>query len=85
MKQHPLWSEAKLTKYLRECNAHFDGPGEYCVDARGVIMGDLEHAHDPIRHVEAIPGDGKPFDARAAARRLLAAWRDAPQAAQCSE
>lgn len=78
MKRHPVYGTVRtFAAYLRDCNEHYDGPAEVCVDARGVIMFDLEHAHDPVRCVETIPGDGAKFDSVAAARRILAAWRDA--------
>lgn len=78
MRSHPFYGGVhRFAGYLRELNTHYDGPGEVCVDARGVIMFDLEHAHDPVRCVETIPGDGAKFDHVAAARRILAAWRDA--------
>lgn len=67
-----------ITKQLRELNLHYDGPGSVCLNEQG----SLDNFHQPgVRFhrigCEELPGDGRPFDAVAAARRLLAAWRDA--------
>jgi hypothetical protein len=77
VKHHPRWSTAKLGAYLRRLNQAYDGPGEVVIDRLGELRFDLEVAPRPWRYFETIPGDGAAFDHMAAARRLLAAWRDA--------
>jgi hypothetical protein len=68
-----------LTAELRALHAawaHPDAGGEYVgITAEGGML----EAYEGQRLIgrEWIPGDGKPFDAVAAARRLLAAVRDA--------
>lgn len=67
----------KLTAEVRACNNAYDGPGPIALDSTGAIV-PFEHGPaDVVTHGEEIPGDGKPVDAVAIARRLLAAWRDA--------
>jgi hypothetical protein len=78
VKRHPYWTERRVVAYLRDCNAKFDGPGDaLVVDARGVLMSDIEDARTPSIYSCYVPGDGIAFDAVAEARQLLAAWRDA--------
>ncbi len=70
----------ELTRMLREANEAFDG-GDF------VTLGMLDGLYWGVWVVgdpavcracgrEFVPGDGKPFDAVACARRLLAAFRD---------
>jgi hypothetical protein len=80
MERHPFYSLKRVAEMLRHANKHFDGPGiALVVDQRGVITGDLEDSHEPWQYSSEVPGDDRPFDALAEARRLLAAWRDRRQ------
>jgi hypothetical protein len=71
-----------LREWLRDLNIHGDGPGTvwlYCYeagwpDARW-CLDSSPHDWPHAEHSEDMPGDGKPFDATAAARRLLAEAR----------
>lgn len=73
-----------LTAELRYLNEHFDGPAPVALtlDAEAFPMrgwallepGTWGHQQYGC---ETVPGDDRPFDAVAAARRLLAALRDA--------
>jgi hypothetical protein len=75
----PKWRD--LIAELRRLNAVYDGPGPVSLDIHGLIVPgcanpagcDGEHAYQFGR--EEIPGDGRPFDAPGAARRLLAALK----------
>jgi hypothetical protein len=78
MKRHPYWTERRVIKHLRECNATFDGPGDaLVVDARGTLTADIERSKTPAKYSAYVPGDNIKFDAVQEARLLLAAWRDA--------
>jgi hypothetical protein len=78
MKHHPYWTERRVVKYLRECNAVYDGPGvPLVVDAHGVLTSDIEGSATPAKYLCYVPGDNIRFDAIQEARQLLAAWRDA--------
>ena len=79
----PLPDLPTLTSMLRRLNSVQDGPGSIMLalvhsgypDAHWV-MGTLDDRGYPhVDHFEELPGDGKPFDAVAAARRLLAEAR----------
>jgi hypothetical protein len=67
-----------LTRELRYLNEVFDGPATVCLalaDGHVYIL-DPQLASLGLCGAELIPGDAQPFDAVAAARRLLAAHRD---------
>jgi hypothetical protein len=64
---------------VRDLNAKFDGEGEVGISNGGRVLyqdglGDMTGC---LAGHEVLPGDGRPVDAVAVARRLLAAWRDA--------
>ncbi len=76
----PTWQE--LTAALREANRCQDGPDTVWLYCHGAGWPDAAwsvgaHRHDwpAADHAEEVPGDGKPFDAAAAARRLLSEAR----------
>jgi hypothetical protein len=79
-----LPSQLTLVGWLRELNANLDGPDTirlYCESAGWVeatwSLGDPGKQWPSAPHSEELPGDGKPFDAPAAARRLLSEARQA--------
>lgn len=75
-----------LVKELRELNEYYDGPGPVglCVTGPNRYDGVIEWSvcqHDTLGSQilfgrEEIPGDGLPFDAVGAARRLLSDYRN---------
>lgn len=78
----PLPDLRSLTTWLRNVNSHCDGPGRFYLQCNtslptgeawfiGLEPGALPH----VDHPEELPGDGKRFDAVAAARRMLAEGR----------
>lgn len=80
IERHPYYTLARVRAELRLCNERFDGPGvALVVDARGVITSDLEDSREPWQYKAEVPGDDRPYDAHAEARRFLAAWRDRKQ------
>jgi hypothetical protein len=76
----PTWRG--LIAELRRVNEAYDGPGPVCLDVHGrvtpwelVSRRTSELAGFEQYGREELPGDGRPFDAPAAARRLLAALK----------
>lgn len=81
IERHPYYNITRVRETLRRANQHFDGGGvALVVDARGAITGDLEDSREPWQYAAHVPGDGRPYDAHAEARKFLAAWRDRKQA-----
>lgn len=71
-------TERGLTKDIKDLNKHCDGPANIALCVReshfwGLCMADDEGAIGN----EEVPGDDRPLDATGAARRLLAAFKDA--------
>lgn len=60
-----------LAAQLRDLNRHYDGPGPVQLERY-----ERRWHLTPLGR-EEIPGDNRPFDAVALARRLLADYRDA--------
>jgi len=80
----PLPSLNELRDCLRELNLHQDGPDTVWLFCHGAgwpdaswCIGGWPHDWPHAEHAEEVPGDGKPFDAVAAARRLLSEARAA--------
>jgi hypothetical protein len=76
----PLPDLPTLTRWLRLANRYQDGPGPVllcCIEDPNYqwIVAFESFGCDGAEHTEEIPGDDKPFDAVAAARRLLAEAR----------
>jgi hypothetical protein len=77
----PLPDLATLARLLRLSNRYCDGPATFALychmagspEVEWVIGVPCDWPH--ADHVEGLPGDDKPFDAVAAARRLLAEAR----------
>lgn len=67
-----------VTAEVRDLNAKFDGPGEVGISSGGRVLytDGLADMQGCLAGREELPGDGRPVDAVAVARRLLAAWRD---------
>ncbi len=80
----PLPHWLVVTRWLRELNRKLDGPDTVKLyvhqagwpDARWWADGS-KHDWPGSDHSEELPGDGRPFDAPAAARRLLSEARTA--------
>ena len=69
----PKWRD--LIAQLRGLNAAYDGPGTVALNVHG-LPGPWDDMWDGYLYGrEELPGDDRPFDAPAAARRLLAALR----------
>lgn len=72
-----------VTREVRRCNDAFDGPAPVSLKIFHetfqwrVAVCDSSDDPNEAKGCEPLPGDGRPIDAVAVARRLLAAWRDA--------
>lgn len=84
MKQIPLWGTDRppqlraLTNALRQLNRILPAPTAVSLTERGSVAPSSAPVIAPLALYgrENLPGSGKPFDATASARRLLAALRD---------
>lgn len=67
-----------VTREVRRLNAAFDGPGTVCLQLIDGWYTEVGHVSSGWTEIgsEDIPGDDRPCDAVAIARRLLAAFRD---------
>ena len=72
-REHPPTWHA-LISVLRVMNAAYDGPGPVSLNVHG-LPAPSDDCDGPLYGREELPGDGRPFDAPAAARRLLAALK----------
>lgn len=71
----------EATRQVRELNEAYDGPGgvslHETIGHQVYVSGyDFREGEDREHGYEEVPGDGRPCDAVAIARRLLAAFRD---------
>lgn len=69
----------EVVNQVRACNDDFDGPGTICLQLiDGNEFAEVGHVGGGWTELgrEDLPGDGRPCDAVAIARRLLAAFRD---------